>query len=405
MSQSLYYASIAEVSALIKTGQLSPIELTEHCLKRIETLNPQFNMFITVLTEDARAQAQQADNEIRSGNWRGALHGIPVGIKDFFDTAGVKTTAAFEHFKDRVPSQDAAAVAALKRAGAVIVGKTNMHTLGMGTTGLISAYGAAVNPWNRDYITGGSSSGSAAAVASGLCFATLDTDAVGSIRLPAACCGVVGLKPTYGRISVEGILAGEEPPDAFILAMSHAGMITRTAEDAELVLDILAQSVIGAAQANETIRVGVGNNVTADETVMTAFQAAVKRLSGIYQIRPVPVPFGDPNEGLGNIEHDRQTIADQSFSEVDVLVLPTTLTTVPTVAAALTNPDEGLSAENTAFANYYSLPAVSVPCGFDRYGLPIGLQIVGRPGEERTVLRVAQHFQKATQTTDKYPIQ
>jgi aspartyl-tRNA(Asn)/glutamyl-tRNA(Gln) amidotransferase subunit A len=405
MSTSPYYASIAEVSALIKTGELSPVELTEICLERIERLNPQLNAFITILAEDARTQAKQADQEIRAGNWRGTLHGIPIGIKDFYDTAGVRTTAAFEHFKDRVPTQDAAAVTALKRAGAIIIGKTNMHTLGMGTTGLVSAYGAAVNPWNSDYITGGSSSGSAAAVASGLCFATLDTDAVGSVRLPAACCGVVGFKPTYGRISGEGILAGEEPPDEFILAMSHAGITTRTAEDAELVLDILAQSHVGIAPKNETIRIGIGSNVTADETVMTAFHAATKILSDLYQTQSIPIPFGDPSEGLENIERDRQTVAEKSFNAVDLFVLPTTLTTVPSVADALTNPDEALSAEYTSFANYYSLPAISVPYGFDRHGLPIGLQIVGRPGEERTVLRVAQHFQKAVQLTDKHPIQ
>lgn len=405
MSTDLHYASIAEVSVPIKTGELSPITLTEMCLERIERLNPQLNAFITVMSDEARAQAKQADVEIRAGDWRGALHGIPVGIKDFFDTAGVRTTAAFEYFRDRVPTQDAVAVARLKQAGAIIVGKTNMHTLGIGTTGLTSAYGAAVNPWKADHITGGSSSGSAVAVASGLCFATLDTDAVGSVRLPAACCGVVGFKPSYGRISVDGILADTEPPDAFILAMSHAGITARTAEDAELMLGVLAENTVGAALANETIRIGIGSNVTAEPQVMTAFQAAVKLLSNHYSTKAAPIPFGNPEGGMDNIDLDRQTVAEKFFKDVDVIVLPTTLTTVPTVAAARTNPDEGLSAENTVFANYYGIPAVSVPCGFDGDGLPIGLQIVGRPGAERTVLRVAQQYQETTLTSRSYPIQ
>lgn len=389
---------------MIEQGELSSLELTELCLERIGRLNPQLNAFITVMSDEARAQARQADADIRAGGRRSPLHGIPVGIKDFFDTAGVKTTAAFEHFMNRVPSRDAVAVAKLKAAGAIIIGKTNMHMLGAGTTGLISAYGAAVNPWNKDYITGGSSSGSAVAVASGLCFATLDTDAVGSIRLPAACCGVVGFKPTYGLISSEGILADTEPPDEFILLMSQASVMARTADDAELMLDVLAESAAADAKADESIRVGIGS-VTADANVMTAFQAAVSVLATMYPTQDAPLPFGDPEGGFANIERDRQTVGEQFFKAVDVIVLPTTLTTVPRVETALADPDEALSAENTAFANYFSLPAVSVPCGFDADGLPLGLQIVGKPGDERTVLRVAQHYQTATMANHKHPIQ
>jgi aspartyl-tRNA(Asn)/glutamyl-tRNA(Gln) amidotransferase subunit A len=405
MSTNLCYASIGDVSQLLARGELSPIELVELCLERIHRLNPELNAFITVLSDDARAQAKQADAEIRSGQWRGPLHGIPIGIKDFFDTAGIKTTAAFEPFKDRVPSKDAVAVTKLKRAGAIIIGKTNMHTLGMGTTGLTSAYGQVFNPWNKNYITGGSSSGSAVAVASGLCFATLDTDAVGSVRLPAACCGVVGFKPTYGRISLEGILADTEPPDPFIVAMGHAGITTRTAEDTEFMLDILAESEVAQAKANQSITLGIGSEFMADADIMAAFHSAINVLSKLYGTETRPIPFGDPDEGLSNISLARQTVAEQFFTDVDVLLLPTTLTTVPLVKMALADPDEALSAENTAFANYYGLPAVSVPCGFDSAGLPIGLQIVGRPGDERTVLQVAQHYQKAAQASRKPPIQ
>jgi hypothetical protein len=159
------------------------------------------------------------------------LHGIPIGIKDFYDTAGIKTTAGFEPFKQRVPATDAVVVKKLKEAGAIIIGKTNMHKLGMGTTGLESYFGPVHNPWNAEYIPGGSSSGSAAAVASGMCYATVDTDAIGSCRLPAACCGVTGFKGTYGLINPKGILEGEEDPCPTIRWLSHPGITARDVED------------------------------------------------------------------------------------------------------------------------------------------------------------------------------
>jgi len=163
----------------IRMQKVSPLEVVGNCLKRIEDLNARLNAFITVLAKQAMEQAKEADAEIKAGKWRGPLHGVPVGIKDFYDTAGIKTTAAFEHFKDRVPRTDARGVAKLKEAGAIIIGKLNMHRLGMGTTGLDSCFGTVRNPWGAEYIPGGSSAGSAAAVASGMCYATLDTDAVG----------------------------------------------------------------------------------------------------------------------------------------------------------------------------------------------------------------------------------
>src|SRR5262249_39662128 len=179
---------IATLHERIRTRVVSPVEVVNTCLGRIEQINPKLNAFITVLADEAREQANVAETEIKLGKWRGPLHGIPVGIKDFYDTAGIRTTAAFEHFKDRVPRN----VAKLKNAGAIIIRKTNMHRLGEGTTGIDSYFGPVLNPWNAQYIPGGSSAGSAAAVATGMCYATLDTDAIGSCRLPAACCGVVG---------------------------------------------------------------------------------------------------------------------------------------------------------------------------------------------------------------------
>src|SRR5215469_17983556 len=182
---------IATLHQHIRTQQVSPVEVVNTCLKRIEQINPKLNAFITVLADQAREQARMAEREIRAGKWRGPLHGVPLGIKDFYDTAGIRTTAAFEYFKDRVPGKDAVGVAKLKHAGAILIGKMNMHRLGEGTTGMDSCFGPVRNPWSAQHIPGGSSSGSAAAVASGMCYATLDTDAIGSCRLPAACCGVV----------------------------------------------------------------------------------------------------------------------------------------------------------------------------------------------------------------------
>ncbi|HVR62302.1 MAG TPA: amidase [Polyangia bacterium] len=237
----LFESSIAALGARLRKREISPVEVVDASLARIERLNGRLNAFITVLAEPARRDAAAAEAEIQAGRWRGPLHGIPVAIKDFYDTAGVPTTAAFEKFENRVPRADAVAVAKLRAAGAIVVGKTNMHRLGMGTTGLDSAFGPARNPWNERFIPGGSSSGSAAAVAAGLCHATLDTDAVGSCRLPAACCGVVGFKGTYGLISSKGILDGE-PVDPAILWLSHPGVTARLVEDAAVMARALADS-------------------------------------------------------------------------------------------------------------------------------------------------------------------
>lgn len=406
----LEYASITDLAKSIKKQNISPVELVEACLKRIEDLNPKLNAFITVLSDQAREQARTAEAEIKAGKWRGPLHGIPVGIKDFYDTAGIRTTAAFEQFKDRVPDKDALGVQKLKKAGAIIIGKMNMHQLGMGTTGLDSFFGPVRNPWNPDHIPGGSSSGSAAAVASGMCYATLDTDAVGSCRLPAACCGVVGFKGTYGLISPKGILEGEEA-DEMILWLSHPAITTRSVEDTAILLDALAErnkrtktvDYARALKRNRKLRIGVANNFKADSQVKASFERAVKTIRKFgYSMKSVPVPFGDPNGGIANIEADRRTIAGQAFKDIDTLLLPTTTTTVPTIRDADSNP-QALSPENTAFANYYGLPAISVLCGFDANGLPLGLQMVSKPWAESAVLRLAYQYREVTRYSDKHP--
>ena len=405
----MYYERIGELSRRIHEQTVSPVEVVDACLKRIETLNPTLNAFITVMADDAREQAKAAEVEITAGKWRGPLHGLPVAVKDFFDTAGVRTTAGAEQFKDRVPDTDADVVKRLRDAGAIVIGKTNMDALGMATTGLTSYFGPVRNPWNGDYVTGGSSAGSAAAVAAGLCFATVDTDAVGSVRLPAACCGVVGFKGGSDLITINGIL-GDQPVDAFIRWMAHAGVTTRSAADTALVLNVLAgrgeDFAAGIAKADTKVRIGVGHNFAADAEVKHAFDKAVATLRNAgYDTRDAVVPFGDSSQlRMTSIEADRAGIAAEAFADVDVILLPTLNTTVPTVAVAATNPQQGIAAETTAFANYYSLPAASVPCGFDSHGMPIGLQIVGKPGDERTVLNLADQYARAAKADLKPPI-
>jgi aspartyl-tRNA(Asn)/glutamyl-tRNA(Gln) amidotransferase subunit A len=266
------------------------------------------------------------------------------------------------------------------------------------------------NPWNPDYIPGGSSSGSAVAVASGMCYVTLDTDAIGSCRLPAACCGVVGFKGTYGLISTKGILEGEEA-DEMILWLSHAAMTARGVQDTAIVLNVLAEQNKKRKTADfartltreRKLRIGVANNFKADQEVRAAFEKAVKTIRSFgYPMNSVAAPFGDPNGGIDNIEADRKAIAGQAFKEINVLLLPTTTTTVPMVRAAGDNP-QALSPDNTVFANYYALPAISVLCGFDANGLPLGLQMVGKPWDESAVLRLAYQYQAATEHLRKFP--
>jgi len=380
--------SIEETSAQIRAGSLSPVGVVRECLQKIAA-NSKLNAFITVLGDQALAAAREAEREIAAGRGRGPLHGIPIGIKDFYDTAGIRTTAAFKAFETRVPAKDAAAVAQLQRAGAIIIGKTNMHELGMGTTSLVSHFGPVKNPWNVDYIAGGSSGGSAVAVATGMCFATLDTDAVGSCRLPAACCGVVGFKPTYGLISAEGILEGEKA-DPAIIALAHAAITTRSAADTAVVL-----RAIGKLDAPSPRKPSLGRvtNFKATKPVRSLFDKTIKTIRRLgFALQDVTAPFDNPGFDLRNIESDRRTIAARLFKDVDLLILPTTTDTTPTVQDATGNP-LALSAENTMFANYYALPAISIPMGRDSNGLPLGLQIVGRPGKDSPLIEFARQFE------------
>jgi aspartyl-tRNA(Asn)/glutamyl-tRNA(Gln) amidotransferase subunit A len=313
-----------------------------------------------------------------------------------------------------VPTKDAHVVTQLKEAGAILLGKLNMHELGMGTTSLMSAFGAVHNPWNTKYVAGGSSGGSAAAVAAGLCYATVDTDAIGSCRLPAACCGVTGFKATYGSLSTQGILEGEKTDD-FILRLAHTAFMCRTAEDAAILLHVLAnpqgsQSSVKTddRSALGTVKhpsLGMVKHFKATDEVQSVFLHAVEMFRSLgYETHDIDVPLAFPSLDLEKIEADRHTISQSLFQEIDVLLLPTTTDETPSIEQAMAGGPQAVSADNTFFCNYYGLPAISIPCGFSTKGLPLGLQIVGPRWGEGTVLDVAQTFEQATPWQRKHPM-
>src|SRR5262245_26446765 len=229
----LCHLSVHDLAGRIRQQDVSPVEVVEAHLRRIEALNPKLSAFFTLTADRALEDARRAEAEIAAGRWRGPLHGIPYGAKDIIDTAGVLTTHRSSFFRDHVPTEDAECIVRLKRAGSIMLGKTLTHEFASAATTINPHYGTAHNPWNLDRITGGSSGGSAAAVAAGLCAFALGSDTGGSIRNPAALCGIVGLKPTHGRISLVGVCPN-------VLTFDHLGPMTRTARDAALVLQALA---------------------------------------------------------------------------------------------------------------------------------------------------------------------
>src|SRR6185437_9312938 len=232
-SHDLALLDLTRASQAVQTKEVSPVDLTEACLARIEKLDSRLKAYITVTAESAMEEAHRAEKEIARGEWKGPLHGIPLAVKDLAETAGVRTTAASAVLQHYTPSEDAEVVRRLRQAGAVLLGKLNLHEFAYGGSGVISHFGAARNPWNAGHITGGSSSGSAAAVAAGLCYGAIGTDTAGSIRLPSAFCGIVGLKPSYGLVSTRGII-----PLSWTL--DHVGPMARTVSDTALILQAIA---------------------------------------------------------------------------------------------------------------------------------------------------------------------
>jgi aspartyl-tRNA(Asn)/glutamyl-tRNA(Gln) amidotransferase subunit A len=313
------FLTISDLSELIRARKISPVEVTRSTLARIDKVNPVFNAYVTVTADLAMKSAQEAESEIQHNRWRGPLHGVPIALKDLFDTAGVRTTAASAVFKDRVPEQDAEVVRKLKTAGAVLLGKTNMHEFAYGGSSTVSYFGAVHNPWAPGFSTGGSSGGSAAAVAAGLCFGALGSDTGGSIRQPAAYCGIVGHKPTYGLVSTRGAIP-------LSWSLDHVGPITRTVADAAIILQAIAgydQQEITSQQMTvpnyaaalrgktSSLRVGIAHDFffdVLDPEIQAATNEALsvlgKLTASVKEVKTVP---------LDNIT-DRTVVAAEAYA-------------------------------------------------------------------------------------------
>ena len=446
--------TISELSQRLRRKEISAVEVTQDCLRRIERLNPELNAFITVMGESALDDARQADAEIACGEWRGPLHGVPVALKDLIDTAGVRTTAASALYKDRVPKQDADAVRRLRQAGAVIIGKNNLHECAYGGSSLVSYFGDIHNPWDVGRIAGGSSGGSSAAVVAGLAYAAIGTDTAGSIREPAALCGCVGLKPTYGRVSSRGVIP-------LSWSLDHVGPLAATVADAAIVLqaiagydaadittaDVPVADYVAALHENaKPLRVGVPREYFFDDLDAEVASAMEHALRGIATLvaelkdvrlevptdrtlqaaesyafhaenvakspelyQPETLRRIRSGEGVSAAEYiQRRRELDEArrgigqiFAEVDVLVTPTIPMPAPAIAdlradSEALRPAELKLLRNTRPFNVWGLPAISVPCGFTQSGLPIGLQIAGPHWREDLVLRLAQAYERAT---------
>jgi aspartyl-tRNA(Asn)/glutamyl-tRNA(Gln) amidotransferase subunit A len=446
--------TISELSRRIRQKEVSPVEITRECLRQIERLNPRLNAFITVMGESALAEARAAEEEISRGHWRGPLHGIPIAVKDLIDTAGVRTTSASALHKDRVPREDAEVVRRLREAGAVIIGKNNLHEFAYGGSSLISHFGDVHNPWDVNRIAGGSSAGSAASVPAGMACAAIGTDTAGSIREPAALCGCVGIKPTYGRVSSRGVIP-------LSTSLDHVGPLAASVEDAAIMLQAIAgydpgditsaevpvtDYVSGLKEGAKDLRVGVPRayffedldpevasavehaltgiatlgahikevrlEVPTDRTLQAAEAYAyhaedVAKHPELYQAETVrrirtgeKVTAAEYMQKRRELEVARRNIRDV-FADVDLLVTPTTPLPAPTIADLRANADALRPAElkllrHTRPFNVWGLPAISVPCGFTQGGLPIGFQIAGPHWREDLVLRLAFAYEQAT---------
>ncbi|HEY4678185.1 MAG TPA: amidase [Candidatus Angelobacter sp.] len=449
----LHLLDLSEASRAVQKKEVSPVELTQACLARIEKLNPGLNAFITVTGTAALEDAHKAEAEIARGEWKGPLHGIPLAVKDLIETAGVKTTAASAVLKDNVPTSDAEVIRRLKLAGAILLGKLNLHEFAYGGSGIIGHFGPARNPWNTAHVTGGSSSGSAAAVAACLCYGAIGTDTAGSIRLPAACCGITGLKPTYGLVSARGVIP-------LSWSLDHVGPMARTAADAALMLQAIAAYApqdIGSQkfapvyypsaieESTAALRLGVTRDYwnEVDEEIKNAVDSAVSGLgkisSGVQEINlstdtdrtlvrceayAYHQKYLSANEKGYNpetlrrirsgadvtapqyIQAQRELLQQRRqilelFERVDLILTPTTPILAPTFSDLQAAPDqlrnkEMIMLRNTRPFNVYGLPSISLNCGFSKSGLPIGLQIIGTPGAEGSVLALAHAFQKQT---------
>lgn len=453
--------TLAEAASLVRRKEISPVELAEGYLWRIEALNPNLNAYITVAAEQAMLWAEQAENDVARGLELGPLHGVPLAIKDLFATRGLRTTAGSKILSDWVPEEDAHVVARLRRAGAFLLGKLNMHEWAAGTTTINPHFGPTANPWDTTRIPGGSSGGSGAAVAAALCAGSLGSDTAGSIRMPSSLCGIVGLKPTYGLASLRGVLP-------LSWSLDHVGPMTRTVEDAALVMEAMAgydpqdpssvnrpaphygDALLGDLRG---LRLGLPRNYFFDEAdpeVVDAVRGAASVLEaegayvaevdvpGVEQSLSIGMPVlvaegatyheeylldrpGDYGEDVLALLRAGQSLTaidyvkaqraraefrrglESLFTRIDVLLTPTTPITAPTIERCRTEPPTMSLVRCTGPFNLAGLPALSVPCGLSEASLPIGLQIVGRSFEEATVLRVGAAHERASGWRGRLP--
>jgi aspartyl-tRNA(Asn)/glutamyl-tRNA(Gln) amidotransferase subunit A len=468
----LAYASIEEVGKLFRKRKLSPVELTKLMLERIERLNPKLNAFITVTAEIALAQAKKAESELfaprgrKQHRDRGPLHGIPISLKDNIYTEGIRTTAGSKILKEFIPQHDAPIVFRLKEAGAVILGKTNMHEFAYGVTSNNPHYGPVRNPWDLARIPGGSSGGSAAAVAAGLCFGSIGTDTGGSIRIPSGLCGIVGVKPTFGRVSVKDVIPLSPHLDC-------VGPLARTSADAARLLDPIfvrgkdessLQRDTKPSRARRWFRLGLPKGFFFDvlsPEVQFTFDHALRLLrKSDCTLKDVSIPLLFETEDAGNQiawaeathYHQRagwfparaaeygedvrtrletgakvsataylqamevrysfieQFHAVMAKANVDALVAPTTpipasmIGEETTTVCGTNHPTRALLLRLNRPANLGGLPAVSVPCGFTPEGLPVGLQLIGAVTDEHLLLRVAGIFERSLPLNRRPPI-
>ena len=461
MTEELISRPISELAPLLLKRAISPVELFDATLQRIHRLQPKLNSFITITEEEGRRAAIRAEDEIQHGHYRGPLHGIPISIKDLFATRGVRTTAGSKILANWVPDYDATAVAKLHDAGMVMIGKTHMHEFAYGVTSDNPHYGPARNPWDATRVPGGSSGGSGAAVASSQCAASLATDSGGSIRIPSAVCGVVGLKPTYGRVSRHGAI-----PLAW--SLDHVGPIAKSVEDAAIVLSATAGPDLKDTSSSSRpvpdyhkemmgeirgLRVGTPPHYFFDHVdpeIGHAVNRAIRELEALgMKAVEIDIPglencaameahinlaeaasyheqylkkqaddYGP--EVRTDLEAGRFVLAsdyvksqrarawlqrnfNEALEHADIVVSPTVPAFPPVVGQVWVQSGDLREHIVDAFLRFNipydltGLPAISVPCGFSSAGLPIGLQIAGRAFEEATILKVAHAYEQSTE--------
>lgn len=458
LNQDIIYSSIDEISGLIKNRKLSPVEVTTKLLDRIEALNPQLNAYITVTADLAMEQAKQAEQEMMNGIYRGALHGIPIAHKDIYYTKGIRTTVSSKILENFVPDSDATTVRKLSEAGAILLGKVQTHEFAAGTTTNSPHFGPCHNPWDLNKSPGGSSGGSGSAVAAGIAFMGTGTDTGGSIRIPAAACGIVGLKPTYGRVSRYGIF-----PLSWTL--DHSGPLTRTVKDAALCLqamaghdpldemsaDIPVPDFCGMLRNDlKGVTIGIPSTFYYDDIdpeVNSALLAAIQTLRQLgAHVIEVDIPllshvnaigYGicmaevasihdkwyreNPDlygpDVLGMIESGRVMPAVHylqaqrarqllqrdymaALSEVNVLLTPT----LPEAAPEIANSADNMRlAELTIPTNVTGMPSLAVPCGFSSEGMPISLQLIGKPFAEAEIIGIGHAYEQSTNWHTQHP--